>query len=114
MRLQNMTIRNKGAHFRHPPCHVSSPSLSEKKRLFAAAARALVAYWLDGKVEIHLEDIRVEYDAIENCGAIFIHERISEDPEFQRMLEQSSCISELKILASLALRNVTSDFLVKH
>ena len=80
-----------------------SLSALEKKHLFSAAARAVVFCMLDGKVEIRTDDIQLDIGA-QNCGAIFIDERLSGNFEFQKMFAATSCLSVLKTLARMALR----------
>ena len=94
----NMMMRD--ARIRHL-CSGSPPkSFAEKKRLFSAAAQALVSMMLGEKVEIDIDDIQLETET-ENCGAILIKERVSRNSEFQRMWVETTCLSELKTLAML-------------
>ena len=95
----------KDARFRYSCSPEERPkSLEERKRLFSSAARALVAEMLDGVVEIHPEDIRLEIESPLG-GGIFINERIGKDPVFRKLLAETACISKLKILAKMALMN---------
>ena len=77
-------------------------SLVEKKHLFSTAAQALVSKKLNGKVKIYLDDIQLEIES-GNGGAIHINERISRNPDFQKMWAETSCINELMKLAQKVL-----------
>ena len=94
---------NNDARFRYGCRPGKLLSVREKKRLFSAAAQAVVSYMLEGREEIRIEDIQLDIGA-QNCGAIFIDERVSRNPEFQKMLAETSCLSVLKTLARLAMR----------
>ena len=87
-----------------PPYHQTRMphSIAERKRLFSAIAQVLVSYMLNGEVEIHLDDIQLETEN-ENCGAIFINERVSCNSAFQEMWAKTSCATELKTLAHMVL-----------
>lgn len=75
-----------------------------KKRQFSIAAQALVSGMLNGKVDIHCDDIQLEIEG-EKGGAIYISERISENRYFLKMWAETTCIKDLKILAQKALRD---------
>jgi hypothetical protein len=79
-------------------------SLAEQKRLFSLAATALIADMLCGKVEIDIDDIKLDITN-GNCGAIFIDERLSHNSDFQKMCAEKSCLSELKKLAQAAMED---------
>ena len=81
-------------------------SLAERKRLFSAAAQALVSELLDRSVEIREEDILLE---TENGEAIHVSEHVSSQPAFQKMLAETSCLSILKTLARMALWGEKND-----
>ena len=92
----------KDVRFRYTCSPEIPKSLEERKRLFAAAARALVSEMLHGRAEILEGDIRLEADT-EIGGGILIKERISKNPAFRKMLAETACISRLRILAQMAL-----------
>ncbi len=100
-----VTSRNKGR-----PHHTDKASRTDKQQsssnknlLFSAAAQALVSSLLGGKVEILIEDIRLETTA--GIGsAIHISERLSCNAEFQKMWASTPCLSLLKQLAQQSLQ----------
>jgi len=84
-------------------CGTDKPqSFVKRKLLFSEAAQALVTELLQGKVEIHEDDIQLDA-ATEKAGAIRINERVSRNSEFRKMLADTPCLSKLKTLAKMAL-----------
>lgn len=78
-------------------------SLEEKNCLFSVAAQGLVAGMLQGEVEIQSQDIQLDLQT-ERGDAIRISERVSCNPQFQKMWAETSCGSMLKALARRALQ----------
>ena len=79
-----------------------STNFGERKRLFSIAAQTAVSDMLNGKVEIHPDDIQLEIKE-GNIGAIFINGRLSNNSNFKKMWMESSCLSELKKIAQKAI-----------
>jgi len=80
-------------------------NFAQKKRLFSAAAQAFLNYRLNGEVKINSYDIRLEMEGGYG-GAIFIAEQISRNPNFQKLLTETSCINDLKKLARKAIGDI--------
>jgi hypothetical protein len=99
--IANMLHR--GAKFRNSRSTGKPLSFAEKNRLFSEAARAVVSCMLHGRVEIHNWDIQLDAEAA-NGGAILINERVSNNAEFQKMWEETSCRAILKTLAQRGLQ----------
>lgn len=99
MCIEMPSSQKMGIPDKHPCSSNHNPlSFVERQRLFSQVAAALVSDMLAGKVEIGVEDIQLDMTN-ENCSAIFIHERLSRNPDFQKMWVEKSCLSELKKLA---------------
>ena len=80
-------------------------NFAKKKHMFSAAAQTLLTNRLNGMVEINPDDIQLEIEG-GCCGAIYITERISRNPYFQKMCTETSCINDLKKLACKAIQDI--------
>jgi len=98
-----MNMLHQRARFQNSRCTSMPQSFAEKNRLFSEAARVVVSCMLNGRMEIHNQDIRLDAQAADS-SAILIHERVSNNVEFQKMWAETPCRFILKTLAQRALK----------
>jgi len=88
--------------------NAGSISVEWEKGLFSVAAYELVSSMLNGKAEIHPEEIQLEMANGDVC-AIFISERLSCSPEFQKIWKGGDVVLKLRQLAKKALNPFEGD-----